>query len=66
MTVYVVTERGVESGMFRSLRNSTVQYRTSEGVKWEHIRNVYFNKRNARYQHLRTLGITRPILNGTS
>lgn len=66
MTVYVVTDKGVETGTFRSLQNSTVQYKTSQGVKWEHIRNVYFDERNARYQHLRTLGITRPIINGMS
>lgn len=65
MTVYVVTGNGVETGSFRRLQNQTIQYRTEDGIKWEHVRNVFFNKRNARYQYLRTLGITRPILNGT-
>jgi len=67
MTVYVVTENGIETGTFRTLRNETVQYQTkNDGIKWEHVRNVFFSEKNAQYQYLRTLGITRPILNGMS
>lgn len=66
MTVYVVKGNGIQVGTFQSMRDSTVRYRTPEGIQWEHIRNVFFNERNARYQLIRSLGIFRPILNGKS
>jgi len=64
MRVYVITGQGIETGTFQRMENSTVQYRTPDGIKWEHTRNVYFTERKARYHYLRSLGITRPILNG--
>ncbi len=66
MRVYVITGEGIQTGTFQRMENSTVQYRTPDGIKWEHMRNVYFSERRARYHYLRSLGITRPILNGAS
>lgn len=66
MTVYVVAGNDLEVGTFRALRDSTVEYRTENGIKREHIRNVFFKKKNAQYHQMRTVGIFRPIMNGTS
>lgn len=66
MTVYVVTGNDIEKGQFKSFRGETVHYMTKNGMKAEHTRNVFFNRRNARYHLVRSLGIFRPILNGTS
>jgi len=67
MTVYVVTRNGIETGTFKSFRSDSVRYETSNGaIKFEHPRNVFFSKKNARYHNLRQHGITRPILNGSS
>ena len=66
MNVYVVTGSRIEEGTFRSFDGQTVHYRTEDGLKTEHTRNVFFKKQNARHHLVRTFGITRPILNGSS
>lgn len=66
MTVYVVSGNEIETGQFKSLNGQTVHYRTENGMKAEHTRNVFFSQKNARYRLVRNLGIFRPILNGTS
>jgi len=56
MTVYVVRGNKVEKGTFGALRGNAVLYRTPGGNYIEHIRNVFFSRKNANHHLLHSLG----------
>lgn len=66
MQIYIVNDGNVEIGTFDSFENNTVKYVKNGLVQEEHIRNVFFDEKNARRHNLRSHGVLRPILNGTS